>query len=162
MKGKADSKQPAPEAQLRTFVDKLDPKNQKLFKSVRAALRKRFPTANELAYDYPSSLVVGYAPSDKGIQSVVAISARADGVQLFFNQGPKLPDPKKLLQGSAKQVRFIQLDSATRLAHPDVKALIAAAEDVADVALPSTGKGSLIIKSDGAKKKKAKAKAKKK
>lgn len=162
MKEKADSKKPAPEAQLRAFVDKLDPKIQTLFRSVRTALRKRFPTAHELAYDYPSSLVIGYSPSDRGIEAVVAISARADGVQLYFNQGPKLPDPKQLLQGSAKQTRYIQLDSAKRLAHPDVKALMASAEDVATVALPSTGKGSLIIKSDGAKKKKAKGKAKKK
>jgi hypothetical protein len=66
--------------------------------------------------------------------------------------GPQLPDPKKLLQGSAKQVRFIQLEAASRLAHPDVKALIAAAIDQAKISLPSKGKGALIIKSSATKK----------
>ena len=69
---KSDSRKLTPEAQLRAYIDKLDPKNQKLFRSVRAAVRKRFPTANELVYDYGHALVVGYAPADRGIDAVVA------------------------------------------------------------------------------------------
>jgi hypothetical protein len=116
-------------------------------------VRKRFPTANELAYDYSFALVLGYAPAEQGIDSIVAIRASATGVSLYFSQGPKLPDPKGLLRGSGKQTRFIQLETASQLAHPDVEALIAATIDQARVPLPSKGKGSLIIKSDGAKKK---------
>jgi hypothetical protein len=149
---KPESKKPTPEAQLRSYIDKLDPKHQKLFRSVRAAVRKRFPTANELAYDYGHSLVVSYSPTDRGIEAVVAIAARTTGVALYFNQGPQLPDPKRLLRGSGKQTRFIQVEAAKELAHPDVKALIAAANDQAKVPLPAKGKGSLIIKSDSAKK----------
>jgi hypothetical protein len=149
---KPDSRKLTPEAQLRAYIDKLDPKNQKLFRSVRAAVRKRFPTANELAYDYSHALVIGYAPADQGIDSIVAIRASATGVSLYFSQGPELPDPKGLLRGSGKQVRFIQVEAASQLAHPDVEALIAATIDQARVPLPSKGKGSLIIKSDGAKK----------
>jgi hypothetical protein len=149
---KPDSRKLTPEAQLRSFIDRFDPKDQKLIRSVRAAVRKRFPTANELAYDYNNSIVIGYSPTDRGIDGIVAISARATGVALYFNQGPQLPDPKGLLRGSGKQVRFIQVEAASQLAHPDVEALIAATIDQARIPLPSKGKGSLIIKSDGAKK----------
>src|SRR6476660_10631459 len=149
---KPDSKQPTPEAHLRSYIDRLDPKNQKLIRSVRAAVRKRFPTANELAYDYSYALVIGYSPADRGIDSIVAIRACATGVSLFFSQGPQLPDPKRLLRGSGKQTRFIQVEAASQLAHPDVEALIVATIDQARVPLPSEGKGSLIIKSDGTKK----------
>src|SRR6476646_10430732 len=149
---KPSSKKPTPEAQLRDCIEKLDPKTQKLFRSVRSAVRKRFPTANELAYDYSFALVIGYAPADRGIDSIVAIRASAAGVSLYFSQGPKLPDPKGLLRGSGKQTRFIELESASHLANPDVEALIAATIDQARVPLPSNGKGSLIIKSDAAKK----------
>ena len=149
---KPDGKKLTPEAQLRASIDKLDPKHQKLFRSVRAAVRKRFPTANELVYDYGHALVIGYAPADRGIDAIVAIRAGATGVSLYFNQGPELPDPKGLLQGSGKQTRFIQVEAASQLAHPDVEALIAATIDQARVPLASEGKGSLIIKSDGAKK----------
>lgn len=152
MNVKTTNKKPTPESQLRACIEKLDPKTQKLFRSVRAAMRKRFPTANELAYDYSFALVIGYAPAEQGIDSIVAIRASAAGVSLYFGQGPKLPDPKRLLRGSGKQTRFIELDAASQLAHPDVKVLIAATIDQARVPLPSTGKGSLIIKSDGAKK----------
>src|SRR4051812_7526597 len=149
---KPDRKESTPEAQLRSYIDRLDPQVQKLFRSVRAAMRKRFLTANELAYDYSHALVIGYAPADRGIDSIVAIRASATGVSLYFSQGPQLPDPKRLLRGSGKQVRFIQVEAASQLAHPDVEALIAATIDQARVPLPSRGKSSLIIKSDGAEK----------
>ena len=149
---KRDRRGPTPEAQLRSYIDRFDPKNQKLIRSVRAAVRKRIPTANELAYDYNRHFVIGYSPTDRGIDSIVAIAARATGVSLYFSQGPQLPDPKRLLRGSGKQTRFIQVESASQLAHPDVEALIAATIDQARIPLPSKGKGSLIIKSDRAEK----------
>ena len=141
-----------PEAQLRSLIEKFDPKDQKLIRSVRSAVRKRLPSANELVYDYSHALVIGYSPADRGIDSIVAIRACATGVSLYFSQGPQLPDPKRLLRGSGKQARFIQVEAASQLAHPDVEALIAATIDQARIPLPSKGKGSLIIKSDGAEK----------
>jgi hypothetical protein len=158
---KSDGKMLTPETQLRTYIAKLDPKNQKLFRSVRAAVRKRLPTANELAYDYGNALVIGYAPADKGIDAVVAIRADAKGVFLYLNKGSKLPDPQRLLRGSGKQTRFIPLENARELADPGVGALIDAAIDQASVPLPFEGKGRLIIKSNGAKKKPPRRKASK-
>jgi len=148
MAAKIDSGKPAPEAQLRSFNDRFDPKHQKFVRSVRAALRKRFPTANELAYDYSTFFVIAYSPNDQGIDGIVSIAARADSVDLYFSHGPQLPDPKKLLRGSGKQVRFIRLETLKQLAHPDVEALIAAAIDHSRVPLPSKGKGGLIIKTN--------------
>jgi hypothetical protein len=150
---KSETKKPTPESQLKAYIDKLDSQTQKLFRAVRTAVRKRFPTANELVYDYGTAVVIGYAPAEQGIDAVVAIRGDGKGVSLYFNQGPQLPDPKKLLRGSGKQVRFIQLESARQLAQPDVTALLAATIEFARVALPAEGKGTLIIKSDGAKKK---------
>ena len=144
----SDSGKPSPEAQLRSFNDRIDPKHQKFIRSIRAALRKRFPTANELAYDYSSFFVIAYSPNDQGIVAPVSIAARADRVDLYFNNGPKLPDPKKLLQGSGKQTRFVRIETVKQLAHPDVEAFIAAAIDLASVPMPSKGKGSLIIKTN--------------
>ena len=142
-----------PEAQLKSLIEKFDPKDQKLIRALRSAVRKRLPAANELVYDYGFSLVIAYSPTEQGIEGILSTSARADGVSLYFMNGPKLPDPKKLLMGSAKQVRFIPVESASRLKHPDVEALIAAAIDEASVPLPSKGSGKLVIKTSGAKKK---------
>ena len=149
---KRDRRQPTPEAQLRSYIDRLDPKNQKVIRSVRAAVRKRFPTANELAYDYKRFFVIGYSPTDRGIDAIVAIAGRDTGVSLYFSQGPQLPDPKRMLLGSGKQTRFVQVEAPGQLAHPDFEALIAATIDQARIPFPSKGKGSLIIKSAAAKK----------
>ena len=50
------SARPDPEAgsaerQLRVFIEKFGPTDRKLIRAVRRALRKRFPTANELVHD---------------------------------------------------------------------------------------------------------------
>ena len=148
---KTDSKTRTPEAQLRSYLDRFDPKDQKLFRSLRAAVRKRFPTANELAYDYSNQVVISYSPTEQAIDAVVAIAARADGMRLYLMGGPQLPDPKKLLQGSAGQARYVCLEAASGLAHPDVKALIAAAIAQAKVPLPSKGKGGLFLRGRAAK-----------
>jgi hypothetical protein len=148
---KPDSTKRTPEAELRSYINRSDPKDQQLFRSVRAAIRKRFPTANELAYDYNSFYVIAYSPTDRGIDGIVSFAARADGVRLYFMHGPQLPDPKKLLLGLGKQTRFVRVETARQLAHPDVEALIVAAIDHARVPLPSKGKGRLIIRTAAAK-----------
>ena len=140
-----------PEAQLRSLIEKFDPKDQRLIRSVRSAVRKRVPTANELVYDYRSFFVIAYSPTEQGIEGIVSIAARTDGVRLYLTQGPQLPDPKKLLMGTGKQVRYIAVEAASRLKHPDVEALIAAAIDQASVPLPSKGRSKLVIKTFGAK-----------
>jgi len=145
------------EAELQSWIGKLDAKQQKLVASMRTALRKRFPTANELAYDYPDSLVLSYSPSERGIDAVLALSARATGVTLHFNQGPQLPDPKGLLQGSGKAQRFIAIASASQLKDPDVSALIEAAVEHAPAPLASVGRGKLVIKESARKKAAAKS-----
>src|SRR5262245_65129496 len=112
---KPDGSELSSEAELRSFINRFDPKEQNVFRSVRAAVRKRFPTVNELAYDYPDSVVIGYSPTERGIEAPVAIAARAGGVFLYLSHGPQLPDPKKLLQGKGKQTRFIPVEAASRL-----------------------------------------------
>ena len=150
-----ENSEPTPEAQLLACIERLDTENQKLALSIRAAVRKRLPTANELAYDYKSFLVISYSPNERGIDAPLAIAARPTGVSLYFNQGPLLPDPTSILQGSGKQTRFIPVEAASQLARPDVAALIAAALAQATIPLPAEGKGRLIIKSAAAKKTRA-------
>ena len=139
------------EAQLRSFIEKFEPKDQRLIRAVRSAVRKRFPTANELVWDNYNFFVIGYSPTERPTDSIVSIAARANGVGLCFIHGAGLPDPKKLLVGSGKQTRFIRVESASLLTHPDVEALVAAAIDRAKTPLRTTGRGRLIIRSVAAK-----------
>lgn len=141
--------QATPEAQLRSLIAKFDAGEQKLIRAIRSAVRKRLPTANELVYDYNSFFVIAYSATDHPTDGIVSTAARPDGMRLYFMNGQKLPDPKKLLMGSGKQTRFIPVEAASRLKHPDVEALIAATIDQASVPLPSEGRGQLIIRTFG-------------
>src|SRR5580765_3840507 len=118
---------PDAEEQLKGFIDKFEPKHQALIRAVRKAMRKRLPTANELVYDNYNFFVIGYSPTERPGDSIFSIAARANGVGLCFIYGASVPDPKGLLLGSGSQTRFIRLESASRLSHPDVDALMKAA-----------------------------------
>ncbi len=142
---------PEAERQLKRFVDKFEPKHQTLIRAVRKALRKRFPTANELAYDNYNFFVIGYSPTERPSDSIVSMAARANGVGLCFIRGASLPDPKKILLGSGNQTRFIRLESSDVLARPEVEALVAAAIAQAKTPLEKAGRGKLIIRSVSAK-----------
>jgi hypothetical protein len=137
--------------QLKAFIEKFDPKDQHLIRSVRTAVRNRLPTANELVWDNYNFFVIGYSPTERPTDSILSIAARANGVGLCFINGADLPDPKKLLLGSGKQTRFIRMESGSQLALPDVEALLAAAIDRSKAPLPATGRGKLIIRSVSAK-----------
>ena len=134
------------EQQLKGFLATFDPKHQALFVSVRRALRKRFPSADELVYDYPNAFVIAYSPTERGSDAVVSISAGPDGLRLVFTQGATLPDPKKILLGSGKQTRFIWIESPGTLRLPEIKALLETATDRAKIPLRPSGRGKPIIK----------------
>ena len=153
---KGSTKPLSGEQQIKRLIAKYEPKYQRLILSVRRALRKRFPTADELVYDYPNAFVIAYSPSERGSDAVVAISAAENGLRLVFNQGPTLPDPKKLLLGSGRQTRFMWVESAKTLALPEIEALMQAANDQATTPLRANGRGTLVIKPSSAEKRRTK------
>ena len=123
----------------------------KRIRAVRVALRRRFPTANELVYDNYNFFVIGYCSSERPSDCIVSLAANAKGVGLSFYYGATLPDPHKILQGSGNQNRFIRLESAAALGRPEVEALLSAAAAQGKVPLPASGRGRLIIRSVSAK-----------
>jgi len=139
------------ERQLKKFIAKFEPRHQTLIRAVRKALRKRFPTAYELAYDNYNFFVIGYGSTERPSEAIVSMAAGANGIGLCFIHGASLPDPHNLLLGSGNQTRFIRLESVDVLARPEVEALLAAAIARAKTPLPARGRGRLIIRSVSAK-----------
>jgi len=82
-----------PEQQLKGFVAKFEPSMGKLIRECRSAMRKRFPTANELVYDNYSFFVIGYCTTERPSDCVVSLAANSKGVGLSFYHGATLPDP---------------------------------------------------------------------
>ena len=142
-----------PEKRLKGFIAKFDPKHQSLIRTLRKALRKRMPTANELVWDNYNFFVIGYSSSERPSDAIVSIAAAANGVGLAFYRGATLPDPHHILLGSGTQNRFIRLASPDMLARPEVEELIVAAIAQGTRPLPASGRGKLIIRSISAKQK---------
>ena len=142
------------EAEVRTLIDKYAPAHLRLIGAMRKSLLKRLPTAHEVVYEYSNqgAVVISYSPNDHGYEGVLVIRATADGVKLYFNRGKELPDPEKLLKGSASQVRFIDLESVSTLARPEVASLIDEAIARNRVPFALAGRGSVVIRSTSAKK----------
>src|ERR1700679_1219988 len=104
-----------PEQQLKGFVAKFEPAMGKLIRECRSAMRKRFPTANELVYDNYNFLVIGYCTTERPSDCVVSLAANSKGIGLSFYRGATLPDPHRILQGSGNQNRFVRLDGVATL-----------------------------------------------
>ena len=139
------------EDQLRGFIAKFEPKHQRLIRAVRRVLRREFPTAHELVYDNYNFFVIGYCPTERPSDCIFSIAAASNGIGLCFIQGASLPDPEKLLVGAGKQTRFLRLESAAILDHPEVKSLFRHAVAKSKAPMPTKGRGKLIIRSASAK-----------
>ena len=148
----APANAPDAEEQLQSFIERFDPRNQALIRSLRRVLRKRLAGTNELVYDNYNFFVIGYSPTERPSDSIVSLAADANGAGLCFPYcGAKLPDPHKLLQGAGSKNRFIRLPLVKILARPEVEALIAAAVAMSRAPLPPAGAEKLIIRAVAAK-----------
>jgi hypothetical protein len=141
----------SPAKQVAAFIAKFDPSIARLARSARSALRKRFPTAVELVYDNYNALAMGLGPNERTSEAFVSVAVFARGVNVYFIQGAKLPDPAKLLQGNGNQGRYIRLENVAQLDKPAVAALLQAAAAFGRTPLPASGKGYTVVKSISAK-----------
>ena len=139
------------EAELRRLIARFAPAHQQLIGATRRWLRKRLPTAHEVVYEYNGFFVISYSPSGRGYEGVFAIRGSPDGVRLYFNQGKGLPDPEKLLQGSAN-ARWIHMESESTRARPAVLRLVNEATARNRVPFARTGRGPVVIRSTAANK----------
>ena len=140
------------EAELRRLITEYVPAHEWLIGAMRRWLRKRLPTAHELVYEYANlgAVVISFSPSERGYEGLLGIRADAKGVRLYFNRGKGLPDPEKLLRGSA-QTRWMPVEGASTLARPAVVRLVDEAMVGNRVPFASTGRGPVVIHSVSAK-----------
>jgi hypothetical protein len=143
---------PAEDPRLTAALAKFAPGMRAAILDVRAALRRRFPTAYELVYDNYNFFVIGYSATERPSDCVVSIAADAKRVSLSFYRGADVPDPAGLLNGAGKQNRFLRLpDGAASLEGPAVAALLDAAESLAPKPMRTSGQVETIVRSVSAK-----------
>ena len=135
-----------PRAQLASFLARFDRPVASLARAILSRLHARMPSANQLVYDNYNALAIGFCPTDRAYDSIFSVAVFARGVNLFFFNGPNLPDPQRLLKGSGNMVRHIRVEGIVLLDDPAVRALMEQAIEDADPPLAAKGRGRVIIK----------------
>ncbi|MES2177076.1 MAG: hypothetical protein V4550_04360 [Gemmatimonadota bacterium] len=141
-------------AQLAAFIAKYTPEVAAEGRAVLKRMRAIMPGAVELVYDNYQWLVVGFCPNERASDAILSVVFTPKWITLCFLQnGPKLPDPHKLLRGSGKRVRSTRLASAKDMDMPAIRALIDAAIQSAREPIDASERGRLVIKSISARQK---------
>jgi hypothetical protein len=137
----------SPQHQLDGLLDKYTPEIATMARACLRTMRARLPGAMQLVYDTYNALAIGFSPSEKPSEGIFSIVLYPRYVTLFFLQGAKMPDPKKLLQGSGNVVRHIRLELATDLDKPAIRELMDVALTNAKRKIDPDAPGRLIIRS---------------
>jgi hypothetical protein len=136
----------SPARRLLAAIAKFDPAVARVVRAALRILRRRFATAVELVYDNYNALAIGWGATERASDVIVSLAVYPSGVNLYFMQGARLPDPEGLLQGSGRQGRFVRLPEAALLSTPAVVALLEAATTLPGTPLPTRGRRRTVIK----------------
>lgn len=104
------------------FLSQYDDKVFEHALQLRALLFKSLPGVTE-QLDLPAKMIA-YCYGQKYSDLVCVIIPSKKGLKLGFNKGPELPDPDKLLEGTAKTTRYVEIKSAEIIKSASLKRLI--------------------------------------
>jgi hypothetical protein len=118
-----------PSPKLLSFLSKYHPHISNLTLSLRELVLDEAPEALEhVIQTYAVSIAFSFTgkPLKDGFCHIVTY---ADHVNLGFNRGAQLPDPRKLLKGSGKKIRHLSLNKPADLDAPHLRKFLRAAID---------------------------------
>ena len=96
-----------PLSDLLKFLKPFDEKVQKTALQVREFVLNMFPDSNELIYDNYNALAIGYSLTDKQKEMFCHIAIYSKYVNIGFDRGVDLDDPKQVLKGTGTRIRHI-------------------------------------------------------
>ena len=132
------------------FLNLLDFKEQKvvdLFMDLRQFILELYPTSNELLY-HTHALTAVFSVSEKLADAFCHIPVYTDHINLGFNKGTLLKDPNKLLTGTGKLIRHVEIAQPSDYRNPKIKSLIKGAinYELSDMDKPAKSGGKTISK----------------
>lgn len=132
------------------FQDPLNLKSQDLidlYVDLRNYILELAPNSNELLY-HTHALTSLYTVSEKMSDGFVMLPIYTNHVNLGFNKGAILTDPKGLLKGTGKLIRHIQVKQSSDYRNAEVRELILESLALAneDLVKPSASSGVTISK----------------
>jgi hypothetical protein len=109
---------------LLTFLRPYDREIRDLALHLRALVLEEMAPCYENIYDAYSAVAIGYGPSDRLKDGIFHIAVYSKHVNLGFNDGATLDDPKGILLGSGNQIRHITIKTLADINRPELRAYI--------------------------------------
>jgi hypothetical protein len=113
-----------PPAALREFLKPFDRDVRDLALDLRTLVLEEMAPCYENIYDAYSAVAIGYGTSDRLSDGIFHIAVYSEHVNLGFNDGATLADPKGILQGSGRRIRHFSIKTAEDLKRPELRAYI--------------------------------------
>ena len=107
------------------ILSRFDEGIAKLALELRAFLLKELKDITEIPDNSVNLIGYGYSTGYKDLICTILISKQR--VKLGFNRGSELPDPQKLLTGTGKVHRFVEIKTGKDIKNPALKKLMAEA-----------------------------------
>ena len=117
----------SPEAQLDAFLAKFDDSIEALARACLAWMRALAPGAMVRVYDAYNALSIGFATGDSLHETFAAVVVYPKHVNIAFNQGATLKDPRGVLVGTGTSMRHVRVDDVTTLDDAYLAKLVRAA-----------------------------------
>ena len=138
------SRKPAKE--LIQFLQPYDRSIRQLALSLRELVIGELAPCHENIYDAYNAVALGYGPTEGLKEGICHIAVYAHHVNLGFNQGATLGDPRKVLRGSGKHIRHITLKDSDDLKRPELREYLRQASKQAGHAGRKSGKVVSAVK----------------
>src|ERR1043166_654206 len=113
-----------PPAALKKFLKPYDPEIRELALELRELVLEQMAPCYENIYDAYSAVAIGYGTSDRLKDGIFHIAVYSRHVNLGFNDGATLDDPKGILQGDGNRIRHISVKTAEELQRPEIRSYI--------------------------------------
>jgi hypothetical protein len=113
-----------PPTALIKFLKPYDREIRDLALALRALVLEEMAPCYENIYDAYSAVAIGYGTSDRLRDGIFHIAVYPKGVNLGFNDGANLADPKGILHGQGTRIRHVKMKTPADVGRPEVRAYI--------------------------------------
>lgn len=120
----------SPPKELIKFLKPYDLAIRDLALGLRTLVLEEMAPCCENIYDAYSAVAIGYGWSERMRDGICHIAVYSKHVNLGFNFGATLGDPKGILEGSGNQVRHISIKTPADLARPEIRSYLRRACEV--------------------------------
>lgn len=121
----------SPPRELIKFLKPYDRDIQRLALKLRELVLAEMAPCYENIYDAYSAVAIGYGTSERLSDGIFHIAVYSKGVNLGFNHGATLDDPKSILEGTGNRIRHISIKKREDLARLEIRAYVRRARKVA-------------------------------